>query len=159
MLIPPSRLVWTGYYSESHENFAPWFFRDDYSRIVFRGLGALVVFCVVGIFASLLVPLYAIDRIPPVIVLPRIVNTINVPLNEQRLYVCIAWAFGLHAAFIVLEGGLLLRMRSAGRPVGGLILEWTCWFNSINAMLCISLRFWRESHIQSFLYFLTLYER
>lgn len=159
MLIPPSRLVWMGYYSESHETFAPWFFHDDYSQIVFRGLGVLVIFCVAGIVASLLIPLYAIDRIPPVIILPGFVNMINVPLNEQRLYVCIAWAFGLHVAFIVLEGGLFLSIRSAERPMGGQILKWTCRFNSINAILCICLRFWRESDIQSFLHFLTLYER
>ena len=34
ILIPSSRLVWIGYYSESHESPTPWFFRDNYSRLL-----------------------------------------------------------------------------------------------------------------------------
>ena len=161
MLIPPSRLVGIKYYSESHETFAPWFFQNDYSRLVFRGLGVLVKICVAGVFALLFVPLNTIDRIPQEVV-THFDTFFTVQVNEERFYAWFGCFLGLLIAFILLSRLFLLSIRSAGQPmtqIRGANLEWFCWFSSISLMLLIALRIWHESDTQLFHRLLTLYER
>ena len=120
VLIPPSRLVWIGFYPESHETFAPWFFRDDYSQLLFRGLGEFVAFCVAGVIGTLFIAVAAIG------------DGFNDDMSiftESRQDAFNAWIIVFSATFIIVEGGLLLGIRSAKQPKKEVMAE--CLFRFV----------------------------
>jgi len=118
ILTPSCSLVWIGYYSESHETFAPWFFHKDYSRFVFKVLVNVLHLC--------------ISAAPPLCAAVALDVVVNVHgqqrepvlledwyLQSEKIgngYVLTALGIGSFSTFLVLEAGLLLGMRSTERP-------------------------------------------
>jgi len=156
--------VWTGYYSEAHNTFAPWFFQKDYRPSLGKGLRELRHFCLAGILALLYFVTLDMLDVPTG---SSVVRTGDREIRHEdkvKLGSYMALSLCLWPVFLLLEGGFIWGMGSAGQPrpvysKSTIFTARTLTAFYIFVMLRMSLLIWCQSDPQSVRRFQMIYEK